>query len=136
MHFFEKTNSKFQIQTSKIPSNCENLKKLKNFSPIRVPDDYVEILSLFGELIFIFSENTSIKIYNDLECIEKNSFFKIQNFIPKSLAIGEINSKQILIYMKGKLGFGIYLIDFDNYNIENIQKISTDIKSLIDIFSK
>ena len=72
-----------------------------------------------------------IRIWGASDCIEMNEAYKVQNYLLYSLAIGDDEGGKVLLYANGKEGFGLYMVDFGDLDIEEAIKISPSLKLLL-----
>ncbi len=61
-----------------------------------------------------------IMIWGVARCIEMNEAYEIQQYISKSLAIGDDGHGNVLIYATTERGFGLYVIAFNDLDIDEL----------------
>lgn len=59
-----------------------------------------------------------IRILGPADCIEINGVHNIQKYIPNSLVIGDDEGGKSLLYADRNEGFGLYIVDFGDLDIE------------------
>ena len=64
-----------------------------------------------------------------------NEAYFIQKYIPNSLAIGDDEDGNTIIYAEGKNGFGVYAVAFNDLDINEMIFISKSLKEIL-IFAK
>ena len=60
-----------------------------------------------------------------------NDAYEIQQYIPKSLAIGDDGHGNTLIYATGERGFGLYVIAFNDLDIDELQYVAGSLSDLL-----
>lgn len=131
MSVLKNLSNNFRIDTSKPASSSEEINKLINFSDIQIPKDFLEIIMEMTEIEINVDEKKYIRIWGADGCIEMNTAYNIVESIPNSLAIGDDEGGNALIYTTGQNGFGLYLIAFNDLDIDELQYVSD---SLSDFF--
>ena len=58
-----------------------------------------------------------------------NTSYHIQKYIPDSLAIGDDECSNAVLYAKGNLGFGVYIVSFGNLGIDEMVYIADSLES-------
>ena len=130
MHFFDEVNKKYKVFEFGEVSNVDSIMKLKDFSPIQIPEEYFEIITERKEIEINIRdiEYIGISIWSARRCIEMNNGYDIQKYIPNSIAIGDDGKGNTLLYTKGKQGFGLYIVEFGNLDAEEMKYISKSLK--------
>ncbi len=133
MHFFDEVNKKYKVFEFGEVSNVDSIMKLKDFSPIQIPEEYFEIITERKEIEINIRdiEYIGISIWSARRCIEMNNGYDIQKYIPNSIAIGDDGKGNTLLYAKGKQGFGLYIVEFGNLDAEEMKYISKSLKDLL-----
>ena len=60
-----------------------------------------------------------------------NKSYHIQHYIPNSLAIGDDEGENVLIYATGSKGFGLYLVPFGYLYINALQYVAGSLSELL-----
>ncbi|HDR4901658.1 TPA: SMI1/KNR4 family protein [Bacillus cereus] len=131
MSILENLNAIFTLETQEPPATKETIQELQGFSSIDVPSDYLEIIQHCTEVEINVNNEIYIRIWSPAGCIEMNEAHNIQKYIPNSLAIGDDEGGKVLLYANGKEGFGLYVVDFGDLDIEEAIKISPSLKLLL-----
>ncbi len=131
MNFFDEINKRYKIFINGEASSIESIKKLKNFSPIQIPEEYFEIICNKTEIEINIKNMDYIRIWSADNSIEMNNGYYIQKYIPNSIAIGDDEGEYILLYANGKQGFGLYIVEFGNLDAEEMKYISKSLKDLL-----
>lgn len=131
MHILKKLNEIFVLETQEPPATKEAIQELKNFSSIDVPFDYLEVIQHSTNAEFNVNNEIYIRIWGPADCIEINEAHNIQKYIPNSLAIGDDEGGKSLLYADGNEGFGLYIVDFGDLDIEEAIKISYSLKTML-----
>lgn len=124
----------YTIESQKPPASKEEIQKLIDFSPIELPKDYLELLEEATEIYINVKNGSCIRIWelSGLNgVIELNKAYEVQEYIPKSLVIGDDGGDTALIYLDGKEGFGLYAVGFGALVIDEAVKISPSLRDLL-----
>ena len=121
----------FRIDVSCNASEEDEIGALINFAPIKIPTEYLELIREKTELEISIRNKKYIRIWGADGCIEMNEAYYIQKYIPNSLAIGDDEAGNAIIYADGKNGFGVYVVAFNDLDANEMIFIA---KSLREIF--
>ena len=72
-----------------------------------------------------------IRLWGANGCVEMNEVYFIQKNIPSSLAIGDDEEGNAILYVKGKNGFGLYAVAFNDLDVNEMTFISESLKDLL-----
>lgn len=131
MNIFEEMSSNFLVEVKEPPASQEDISRLQNFSSITIPKDYEVMSKIATELEINVKNEMYIRIWGPSDCIEMNEAHNIQKYIPDSLAIGDDEGGNVLIYMNGKYGFGLYMVGFGNLDSEDAVLIAPSLRDLL-----
>ena len=70
-----------------------------------------------------------IRLWGAKGCIEMNDAYHIQQYIPESLAIGDDECSNALLYARGNRGFGVYIVSFGNLGIDEMVYIADSLEA-------
>jgi hypothetical protein len=119
-----------KIASFEPPSTPNEIRSLREFSPIQVPDEYINLISQATDLEFA-SFNCCFRIWGASGCIEMNQAYELQHHIPTCLAIGDNETGSILAYVNKNNSLNLYLISLSNLDIDDILLISANLSELI-----
>lgn len=131
MNLLNKLNSRFSVGANEPASSEDDLQKLKTFSQIELPSDFVSIVREMTEVEVVVDNDRYFRIWSPSGCIEMNEEYEIQNYIPNSLAIGDDEGGSALILMTGNKGFGLYKVGFGDLSSEDAEYISASLEELL-----
>lgn len=131
MDIISKLTNSYKLVANKKASSDTDIELLKDFSKIQVPEDYVCLIEQMSEIELTVCKNRYIRIWGAIGCIEMNSAYKIQYWIPDSLAIGDDGNCNILIYANGNKGFGLYVVSLDDMETDEMVFISNTLSDLL-----
>lgn len=131
MSIIDEISNLFSIEAKELPATEMEIKELIDFSSIEIPADYIEIVKLATEIEINVKNEMYIRIWGPSDCIEMNEAHYIQKYIPNSLAIGDDEGGNVLIYLEGKGGFGLYMVGFGNLDIVDAVKIAPSLRDLL-----
>lgn len=121
----------FQIAVAENASDEEAIASLIAFSVIAVPLEYLNLIRKCSELELTVSDTRYIRIWGASGCIEMNKAYQIQKYIPQTLAIGDDEGGNALIYAAGRDGFGVYGVAFNDLEVDGMKYISDSLVSLL-----
>ncbi|WP_317368704.1 SMI1/KNR4 family protein [uncultured Tyzzerella sp.] len=130
MNILKDLNNRCNISQNEESSNFLEINKLKTFSQIDVPKEFLNIISEMSEVEINIDNYKYLRLWGAEGCIEMNSAYEIQRYIPNSLAIGDNEEGSAILYVNHNNKFGIYKIDFNDLDIEELSYVS---KSLFDL---
>lgn len=131
MNIFEEMSNLFFVEVKESPASEADIRALQNFSSIKVPLEIEEMSKIATELEINVNNEMYIRIWSPSGCIEMNEAHNVQKYIPNSLAIGDDEGGNVLIYLEGKDGFGLYMLGFGNLDIEDAVLIAPTLRDLL-----
>lgn len=131
MDFFDEINKKYEIFINGEASSIDSIRKLKDFSPVQIPEEYFEIIRRKTEIEINIKDTNYIRIWSADSSIEMNTAYYIQKYIPNSIAIGDDEGEYVFLYANGKEGFGLYIVEFGDLDVDEMKYISKSLKDLL-----
>lgn len=128
MNILNKMNKMFKIEAYEMKSVERDINDLLQYSNIAIPNEYIEIIREKTEIEILVDEKKYIRIWGAAGCIEMNSAYYIQKYIPNSLAIGDDECCNALLYAYGAEGFGVYIVALNDLEIDEMIYISNSLK--------
>ncbi len=135
MCIIKELNKDFRIDASCDASKESEIYELLKFSSIKIPNEYLELIRERTEIEINIQNKKYIRIWGANGCIEMNEAYFIQKYVPNSLAIGDDEDGNTIIYAEGKNGFGVYAVAFNDLDINEMIFISKSLKEIL-IFAK
>lgn len=141
MSIFSKMSKSFELVASDVKSTDTEIDELIHYSKIDVPLEYIEIIKERTELEILVNNEKCIRIWGASGCIEMNDAYHIQKYIPDSLAIGDDECSNVVLYANGSNGFGVYMVSFGDLDIDEMIYIADSLEAFfvneegIDIFN-
>lgn len=141
MDFLDEIKAKYQIFVYGEISSIHSINHLKSFSPVAIPQEYFDIIANSEEIEFILDWK-EVRIWSAESCLEMNQAYYIQKYIPEGIAIADDGCDNILLYANGKKGFGLYIVAFNNLDIDEMIYLAKSLRDFlikgigIDIFIK
>lgn len=81
MSILNELNEKFEIAASFEASTEIEIEELLEFSSIKIPDEYLEVICEKTEIEIHLKDKKYIRIWGALECIEMNSAYLPSKYI-------------------------------------------------------
>lgn len=131
MSILNNLSRKFSLDVFQPASLDEDIEKLKESSNIEIPNEYIEIIREKTEIEICVSGEMYIRIWGASGCIEMNDAYNIQKYLPDSLAIGDDEGGGALLYLFGNEGFGLYLCEFGDLDINEAIKIAPSLEDFL-----
>lgn len=141
MSVLDKISNSFTICTSAIKSSTNEIEELLQYSNINVPIEFLDIIREKTEIEICVNNKKYIRIWGAKGCIDMNDAYNIQKYIPNSLAIGDDECSNAILYTYGKKGFGLYMVAFNDLDTNELIYISHSLESFfingegVDIFN-
>ena len=129
MSIFSKMSKSFEIAASDVKSTDTEIDELIHYSKIDVPLEYIEIIKERTELELLVNHEKCIRIWGASGCIEMNDAYHIQKYIPDSLAIGDDECSNAVLYANGSNGFGIYMVSFGDLDVNEMVYIADSLEA-------
>lgn len=129
MSILSKMSKLFKIATSDTKSNDIEIDELIQYSKIDVPLEFLEIIKERTELEILVNGEKYIRIWGANGCIEMNDAYHIQKYIPNSLAIGDDECSNAVLYANGNNGFGVYMVSFGDLGVDEMVYIADSLES-------
>lgn len=131
MSIINELNEACRIDASNGASKEREIDNLIEFSSIDVPTEYLELIRERTEIEISIQNKKYIRLWGADGCIELNKEYYIQKYIPNSLAIGDDEDGNVILYAQGKNGFGIYVVAFNDLDISEMTFISESLKDML-----
>ncbi len=133
MSILSKMSGLFKVANSNKKANNFEIDELIQFSKIDVPEEFIQIIKEKTELEIQVDNKKYIRIWGANGCIEMNTAYRIQKYIPNSLAIGDDECCNTMLYASGHKGFGVYMVSLSDLDVDEMVFIAN---SLEDFFVK
>ncbi|MGK9182165.1 SMI1/KNR4 family protein [Priestia filamentosa] len=138
MSILDNLTSKFRVDAIGEPSTEESIAQLKLFSPIEVPNDYIDIIRK-GTDVEINAQvedeegeyEMYLRIWGANVSIENSEGYNLEKYIPSSIIIGDNEGGMVIIYSTGKEGLGIYLTGYGDLDISDAIYIAPSLGDLL-----
>lgn len=140
MSILSKMGKLFELATSDAKSSDIEIDELIQYSKIDIPHEFLEIIEEKTELEILVNNKKYIRIWGANGCIEMNDAYHIQKYIPDSLAIGDDECSNAVLYANGNNGFGLYIVSFSDLGVDEMVYIADSLEAFfvneegIDIF--
>lgn len=133
MSILNELSSLFKVVTSNVESSAVEIDELIRFSKIDIPEEFIQIIQEKTELEILVDDKKYIRLWGANGCIEMNDAYGIQKYIPGSLAIGDDECCNVLLFANGSEGFGVYMVSLSDLDVDEMIFIA---HSLEDFFVK
>lgn len=124
-------NKAFRIDASCNASEEKEIEQLIKYAKIKIPDDYLEVIRDRTEIEINIHDEKYLRIWGANGCMEMNEAYYIQKYIPNSLAIGDDEDGNAILYSNGKNGFGVYAVAFNDLDEEEMRFIAKSLRELL-----
>lgn len=131
MSIISELNKACRIDASNSASKESEIDNLIKFSSIIVPAEYLELIRERTEIEINIQNKKYIRLWGADGCIELNEEYYIQKYIPNSLAIGDDEDGNVILYAQGKNGFGIYVVAFNDLDVDEMIFISESLEDML-----
>ena len=141
MSILDKISDAFEIATSETQSNDAEINELIQYSKIDIPDEFLDIIKEKTEIEILVNKEKYVRLWSAKGCKEMNDAYHIQQYIPESLAIGDDECSNALLYARGNKGFGVYIVSFGDLGVDEMVFIADSLETFfvngegIDIFN-
>lgn len=124
-------NPSLRVESKNLGSSPESILQLIEISDIVVPLEYTTLISEATDIEISVKGEMYIRLWGAESCIELNEAYKVQYYIPNSLAIGDNEGGSALIYCTGNEGFGLYITGFGDLDLTDAEFIAPSLKDLL-----
>ena len=128
MSVLSKMSNLFKIVTSDTKSSDIEISKLLKYSKINIPIEFLEIIKEQSELEICVNNEKYIRVWGANGCIEMNEAYHIQEYIPNSLAIGDDECSNAILYANGNNGFGVYIVSLNDLDVDEMVYIADSLE--------
>ena len=129
MSILNKMSKSFELSVSDTKSGDTEIDELIHCSKIEIPLEFVEIIKEKTEIEIMVKDQKYIRIWGASGCIEMNSAYNIQKYIPDSLAIGDDECGNAVLYANGTNGFGVYMVSFGDLDADEMVYIADSLEA-------
>ncbi len=129
MSILDKISEEFEIVSSGTKSSDIEIDELIQFSRIDIPCEFLDIIREKTEIEIWVNKAKHIRLWGAKGCIEMNEAYHIQQYIPESIAIGDDECSNALLYAKGNMGVGVYIVSFGNLGIDEMVYIADSLEA-------
>lgn len=129
MNILSKMSKSFELVESDEKSSDAEINELIHYSKIDVPFEFIEIIKEKTELEILVNNEKYIRVWGAKGCIEMNSAHHIQKYIPDSLAIGDDECSNAVLYANSSNGFGIYMVSFGDLDVNEMVYIADSLEA-------
>lgn len=127
----------YRVEPIEKADDCEGIEganRLKRFSQeydIEVPKEYTRLVKGTRGLEINIGCKVYVRIWDESWCVQMNEAYTIQEYVEGGLAIGDNEGGDCLIYLNGREGRGLYLMDYGNQGEEDAVYISKSLKGFL-----
>lgn len=129
MSIINKISKSFEIAVSSAESSESEIDELIKYSKVDVPYEFLEIIRERTEIEILVNKEKYIRIWGAVGCIEMNEAYHIQKYIPNSLAIGDDECGNVVLYANGNNGFGVYIVSFGDLDVDDMIYIADSLEN-------
>lgn len=131
MSILNKMGKAFELITSDTKSSNIEIDQLIQYSKIDIPCEFLDIIKERSELEIWVNREKYLRLWGAKGCIEMNDAYYIQEYIPESLAIGDDECSNAVLYAKGNDGFGVYIVSFNDLGIDEMVYIADSLETFL-----
>lgn len=131
MSILNKMCNLFEVAASGEKSDDAEINRLSEFSEIEVPSEFIDIIKEKSEIEILVNKQKCIRIWGADGCIEMNTAYNIQKYIPNSLAIADDGCCNVVVYAHGGNGFGLYIVPLGDLDSDEMTFISPSLESFL-----
>lgn len=129
MSILNKISKSFKLAASDTKSSDGEIDALIQYAKIDIPLEFLEIIKEKTEIEILVNNEKYIRIWGANGCIEMNDAYDIQKYIPDSLAIGDDECSNAVLYAYGKNGFGVYIVPFNDLGVDELVYICDSLEA-------
>ncbi len=131
MSLLTRVTDRFRIEAQREPSSESDIEKLVEFSPIAVPEDYLEIVREATEVEIDVDGGAFLRIWGAAESVAMNEDYEVQRYLPQGLAVGDDGGGNAVIYLNSGSSSGVFLCDFGALDEEEMRFLASSLEDLL-----
>jgi hypothetical protein len=126
-------NKRFRVDVVKAPSTESEIEQLKKFSPISVPEFYLEMIRQGSDFEILVDNKMYIRFWGAAGCLEMNPAYNIQKYLASGLGIGDDEGGRAFILMSRTEEYpaGLYLVGFGSLDLQDGKFIAESLEDLL-----
>jgi hypothetical protein len=121
----------FTVLASGPAAKAGQLKELKGHYP-DIPDEYLHVIDEVTELELRHSSGQYLRIWGPNGCAEMDRAYGISKRIPGAISIGDDGGGQVIFYMNGGSGFGLYHVGYGDLDTDDAVFIAFSLSDLLE----
>lgn len=114
MNILKNLDEKMVVEVADIASTEIEIEEMLTKSSIEIPVEFLDIIRENSELEISVNGDKILRIWGAAGCIEMNEAYNIQQYLPKSWAIGDDEGGYAIVYAQGINGVGVYAVSFSD----------------------
>lgn len=131
MSILIRMNSALIMASSSPRSTDAEINELVRYSSFDIPEKYLDIIRESTELEICVDKKKYFRLWGAKGCIELNDAYHIQKYIPDSLAIGDDECSNAVIYANGEKGPGLYIVPFNDLEADSMIYIAGSLRDFL-----
>ena len=131
MSVLNRMNAQFEIVSWDSCSSEDEIAELMKYSKIDIPQEYLEIIKEKTEIEICVNGKKYLRIWGAKGCVEMNEAYSIQRYIPSSLAFADDECCNVLLFLKGHDGYGIYLASLSDLSVDDMIFIADSLEAFL-----
>lgn len=129
--FENNMHSIFRIDAFCPAATVSEIDALRAVAAVAPPLDYLTFVSEMTDVELLVNGRKYLRIWGPSRCIEMNYAYRIQEYIPRSLAIGDDEGGMALVLMEGDAGNGLYMASFANLDANDATFVAPTLGDLL-----
>ena len=115
MSILNNLKEKIRIKVNEKASSELEIEEMITKSPIKIPNEFIEIIREKSELELTIDGNKILRIWGASGCVEMNDAYNIQKYLPRSWAIGDDEGGYAIVYaIDDNEKTGVYAVSFSD----------------------
>ena len=131
MSILARMNSAFKATSGSPRSTDAEIKELVHCSSLDIPEEYLDIIRESTELEICVDKKKYFRLWGAKGCVELNDAYHIQKYIPDSLAIGDDECSNAVLYANGEKGPGLYIVPFNDLEADSMIYIAGSLRDFL-----
>lgn len=120
----------FSVLAHRSPASNADVAALTRHFPF-IPKEYLDLVAQATEVEVQHQSGQYLRIWDPLDCIEMDEGYHIRKYISDAIPIGDDGGGQVIFYMNGHNGFGLYHVGYGNLGRDDAVWISANLSDLL-----
>lgn len=126
----EALDERFSILQSQPPAAQSEIDEFTSRFP-DAPGEYVELVKEATEIELGWGARKYLRIWGPGGCVEMDEGYDVSLRLPGAIPVGDNGGGDMLVYLKGDSGAGLYLVNYGDIDTASARFVSPTLSALL-----